>query len=280
VTGCTNDEFWTNSTFSKSEYETILKKEIDGLIAKSGRLEESFFIVHGMPVWESSTWVNVDNKDMLVVPLLSSSNQSKKHIVGVVENGKISAVITDLSENRIFSLNNKILYDELSLFAPRLKNNNNEATNLLAGGGGYAQALFAAANGTATYNPNATAGTLTIKVSDAASSFFWEGHAWLEFTDNSGNSTTFSTWGNQDREYLVNYEKRNNYYADAIYSVSITYNDFQKILNYNTDPDNKNWSPTYNCAGYAAGVWKAVTGISIGEGTLTPNDIQEWIDNQ
>jgi hypothetical protein len=287
MTGCTNDPYWANSTLSKNEYESILKKEINGLIAQSGRLEESFFFLHGMPVWESLKWVNVDSKDMLVIPLLSSNSQSKKHIVGVVENEKISAVITelfetDISRNQIFSLNNQVLYNgESSTFSPRLKNGSEVEYLLL--NGGSAQALFnAVENAGTSYNQYAIVGTLTINVIDvsgSASSSNTSGHAWIEFADNSGNTTTFGTWGNQGAvEYDINREK--DYVADASYSVSITYNDFQNILDYNATDGNTNWSLIYNCAGYAAGIWQAVTGISIGGGILTPSHIRNWINNQ
>jgi hypothetical protein len=38
---------------------------------------------------------------------------------------------------------------------------------------------------------------------------------------------------------------------------------------------------TYNCAGYATGVWQAVTGTNIGGGVITtPSHVQNWINNQ
>jgi hypothetical protein len=293
MTGCQEEEDWTDSGISinKNEYESILKKEIDGLIAKSGRLEESFFYLHGMPLWENSQWVNVDSKDMLVVPLLGSNNHNKKHIIGVVENGKISAVITELSEvdiskNRIFSLDNQVLYDgKLSTFSPRLKDGGEIAGNLLLNGGS-AQTLFAAVNDTdATYNSQANAGTLSIYAtasgsSDGSSADF--GHAWIKFEDNFGNVTTFGTWGNQGSvEYHINIERDNNYTGDS-YSIPITYTQFQNILNYNATSGNQNWTYIHNCASYAAGIWNAVTGTNIGGGGLimTPSDIKRWINNQ
>jgi hypothetical protein len=293
MTGCTNDELLTDSILSKSksEYENILKKEIDGLIAQSGRLEESFFFLHGMPVWESSKWVNVDSKDMLVVPLLSNNNHNKKHIIGVVENGKISAVITELSDtniskNRIFSLNNQVLYDgELSTLSPRLKKDDNEsAGDLLLLNGGSVEMLFTAANSAdITYDSQATAGTLSINAMSSGSSNDSSGdvgHAWITFTDNSGNITTLGTWGNQGSvEYRVNIE-RDNGYVGVSYSIQITYDQFQNILNYNATPGNQNWTYIYNCAGYATGIWNAVTGTIIGGGLLmAPSDIRNWINN-
>jgi hypothetical protein len=257
------------------------------LIAQSGRLEESFFFIHGMPIWESSKWVDVNAKDMLVVPLLSNNNHNKKYIIGVVENGKISAVITELSEtdiskNRIFSLNNKTLYDsEIPPSILRLKNGN-EADYLLLNGG-TAQALFAAANGAASYNPQANAGTLSIRAtsSGTASSSNTAGHAWIEFTSTSGNTTTFGTWGNQGSvEYYVNKEKDYDTSNAFSYSIPITYAVFQNVLNYNAISGNTNWSLIYNCAGYAAGVWNAATGTNIGGGILTPSHIKNWINNQ
>jgi hypothetical protein len=222
VVGCDNNEFNRDFTLSKSEYESILKKEMDDLIARNGRMEESFFFIHGMPVWESAKWVNVDSKDMLVIPLLSGNNH-KKHIVGVVKNGKISAVITEsgTSQNRILSLYNNVLYDSELSPSFRLKNGN-EAQYLLLNGGS-AEALFAAVSGDNTYNSQATAGTLSINATSTGSSGDSSGdvgHAWIAFTDNSGNTTTFGTWGNQGSvEYHVNREVG---YTGVSYSISIT----------------------------------------------------------
>jgi hypothetical protein len=291
VTGCTNDEYWSDSTLSKNEYESILKKEIDGLITKSGRLEESFFYLHGMPVWESSKWVNIDDKDMLVVPLLSSKDHNKKYIIGIVENGKISTVITELSEtdvskNRILALNNQVLYDaELSTLNPRLKNGNEVAGNLLLNGGS-AQTLFAAANGAnTTYNSQAIAGTLCIVVgyssSSSSSSSSDFGHAWIQFTDNFGNITTIGLWGNQNNDYNTNLELESNWSAITSHCVSITYLQFQSILNYNANADNLNYHLlNNNCSNYAAGIWNATTGTNINGGLIsTPGDIESWINN-
>jgi hypothetical protein len=295
MTGCQKEDFGTDSMLSKDEYESILKKEIDGLIAQSGRLEESFFYLHGLPVWENSKWVNVDSKDMLVVPLLSSNDHYKKYIVGVVENGKISAVITELSEieiskNRIFSLNNQVLYDgELSTFIPRLKDDNEVAENLLLNGGS-AQTLFAAVNGAnTTYNSQASAGTLCIVAgyenssgSSGSSGSLNPGHAWIQFADNSGNLTTFSIWGNQgSQEYHTNIEL-NRTWTSTTHCKPINYSQFQSILTYNKNADNLNYNlVTNNCSNYSAGIWKAVTGTNTSGGSImTPNDIKTWINNQ
>lgn len=72
--------------------------------------------VQGLPIWEKAKWVNVNSKDMVVVPLLNDSKNSKC-IVGVVVEGKITAVVVELSKtrsanNRIFSLKrNRVLYE-------------------------------------------------------------------------------------------------------------------------------------------------------------------------
>jgi hypothetical protein len=183
MAGCDKDDIWEDVALTKSDYENILKKEVDGLIAQSGHLEQSFLYTHGLPIWEDSKWVNINSKDMLVVPLLSSNSLNKKHIVGVVTDRTISAVIvelceTDMSKNRMFALN-----EEIVLSIPRLKNNN-EVQDLLLNGGS-AQDLYAAANAGSTYNPTANAGTLTIKAtsSGTASSSNTSGHAWIEYTE-------------------------------------------------------------------------------------------------
>lgn len=61
--------------------------------------------VQGLPIWEKAKWVNVNSKDMVVVPLLNDSKNSKC-IVGVVVEGKITAVVVELSKTR--SANNRI----------------------------------------------------------------------------------------------------------------------------------------------------------------------------
>lgn len=76
-------------------------------------------------------------------------------------------------------------------------------------------------------------------------------------------------------------EKKNyNTSGASSYSVSITYTQFQNILNYNSQPGKTDWSYTYNCAGYAAGVWNAATGQTIGGGILTRSTVQNWIKKQ
>jgi hypothetical protein len=282
MTGCDRSDIWEDVTLTKSDYENILKREVDDLIAQSGLLEQSFLYIHGLPIWENSKWVNINSKDMLVVPLLSSNSFNKKHIIGVVKDRTISAVIVELCEADISKNKMFILSGELVFSVPRLKSND-EAQYLLSDGGS-AQDLFAAANAGSTYNPNANAGTLAINAisSGTASSSNTSGHAWIEYTDANGNTTTFGTWGNQgDTQYFVNKEKEYTYSGASSYSVSITYSQFQNILNYNATSGNTNWSMTYNCAGYATGVWEAVTGTNIGGGIVTtPSHVQNWINNQ
>jgi hypothetical protein len=287
MVGCQKEEFESDFTLPKSDYENILKKKVGDLMAQNGLLEESFLFIHGLPVWEESRWVNVNSKDMLVVPLLSSG-LNKKYVIGTVDGRDISAVITelsgtDISKNRILALNNATLYDNGAIVSRIRLKSGNEADDLLQNGGS-AQDLFAAANSGGTYDSNANAGTLTLKASTSgnSSSTSMNGHAWIEYTDNSGNTTTFSTWGNRGSvEYLINEEKKYTYSDVSSYSVSISYKQFQNILNYNATNGNTNWSPTYNCAGYASGVWDAVTGTSINGGILmTPSDVANWINNQ
>jgi hypothetical protein len=290
--GCQQEDFWTDSTLSKDEYKSILKKEIDGLIAKSGRLEESFFFLHGMPVWESAKWVSADSKEMLVVPLLSSSDQNKKYIVGIVKNEKILAVITELSEadtskNRICSLNNQILYDgRFPASRPRLKSGYEIVENLLLNGGGVYDLFHAIYGSYASYSPQAIAGTLCIVVGYATGSIFDMGHAWMQFTDDYGDqTTTFGLWPESQGGYQINHEYDSSWNSWIMSCTTITCENFQSILNYNTNANANNLDynvVTNNCANYAAGIWQVATGTGIvgiaGGGFLTPGDIENWFN--
>ena len=220
-------------TLSRSDYETILKKEVNALFYQEGELKESFLMTHGLPIWEEIKWVNINSKDMLIVPLLCGGD-NQKCIIGVVKNGSIVPVITELStidtsKKRIFSLDNKLLYknNELILWTPILKQGgeNNSSTSQrvtedLLKDGGTAEDLYKAANeNSSTYNANSKAGTLSIRSSStgASSSLNTSGHSWVEYTDNYGNTTTFGTWGNQnDGQYLINREKKLQHFRSFV----------------------------------------------------------------
>ena len=280
----------------KSDYEAMLKQEVNVLLSQKGLGEESFLMVHGLPSWENLQWVHIESKDMIVVPLLTNG-ENKKCILGVVTHESITAIITELSavnssENRIFSLNNKLLYDKtgVKISSSRLKNGNENGyqaymdAQYLLWIGGSAQLIYNAAYGSGSgYNGNANAGTLSINASSSGnpSSTNISGHAWIGYTDNFGNYMTIGTWGNQQyAQYFVNLEIEKNM-SGVSHSVPITYNQFQSLLNYNSQAGNTSWSNTYNCSGYAAGVWNAVTGQTIsGWPYLTPSHIQSWINNQ
>lgn len=278
----------------KSDYEFMLKKEVDGLLAQEGLLGESFLMMHGFPVWENLQWVKINSKNMIVVPLLTYG-ENKKCIVGVITKATITAVITELSavnssENRILSLDSKLLHDKNGLKSTtRLKNGNesHQAALKLLTNGGNAQDLYNAANGSNSgYSGNLNAGNMCImaNASGSGSSSNTSGHAWLTFTDSYGNKMTFGTWGfnpntgSGNSGYYINAELNR---SGSMHCVNITYNQMQSLLNYNNQPGNTNWGLTYNCAGYATGAWKAVTGQSIGGGLITtPSHVNDWINNQ
>ena len=294
-----DDEIFTEVKLSKSEYEAIFKNEVDNLIAKAGPMGESFLMQQGLPIWENMQWVATNSQDMLMVPLLGTG-ENKKCIVGVVTQKTITPVIIELSaidrsKNRIFSLDNRLLYDNGKLVTsiPRLKSDDEcsaaqQAAENLLQNGGQVQSLYNAYYGSnSTYNANAYAGYLSINASSngSASSFNADGHAWISYTNYCGNTTTFGTWGynpftgGTGAGYYVNAEK--NYLGGDSYSVQITYNQFQALLNYNSQPGNKDWSIISNCSSYASGAWQAVTGEAV-SGTLvqTPSGVQEWINNK
>ena len=307
VQSCSQEDDMVNTQneipLSKSEYETILKTEVDTLMSKVGPMGESFLMKQGLPVWEKRRWINANSQDMLIIPLVSSGD-TKKCIIGVISKNTITPVIfqslaTDGSKNRIFSLDNRLLYDNGKLISiPRLKSDDEcaaaqqAAENLLQNGGNV-QNLYNCFYGSSSYGWNEgsaefNAGTLTLNASASgeASSTNTDGHAWITYTDNCGNTTTFGTWGfnpatpgSGDPGYYINAEQGRT--ADQTYSVSITYSQFQSILNYNNTGNNASWSPTYNCAGYASGVWQAVTGQTVNGTTIpTPSGITDWIKNQ
>jgi len=282
---------------TKKYYETLLKNEVNALLFQEGLLEESFIIMHGWPMWEKMQWEYINSNNIIVLPLISNG-ENKKCIVSVVIEESITTFITELSsinvtEYRIFSLNNELLYDssEIVISISRLKKCVEEASKQsaldLLLDGGNAQNLYKAANGSnAGYNGNLNAGTMCImsNATGSGSSGNISGHSWLTFSDTFGSKMTFGTWGynphtdSYGKGYYVNGELS---YSGSKHCVTITYNQLQSLLDYNSKPGNKNWNPVYNCAGYATGAWYAVTGQSIGSGSIiTPSHVKDWINNQ
>lgn len=281
----------------KVKYEDSLKKDIDDLISKRGDLEKSFFMTQGLPMWNNAKWVTINSKDMLVIPLFDGTKS--KCIVGVVIEGKMAAVVTEISRtrsfnNKIYSLKNKLLYNgnELLSFVTRTKTDDIEkyssasekAAKDLLSSGGSARDLFEAANGSdMSYDEEDIAGSLSIYASSSgsASSFNTSGHAWIEFTDTYGNTTTFGTWGNREAgEYLVNEEKAYGMTGSSR-ELNISYVQFQEILNYNSKAGNKDWGYTNNCSSYATGIWETVTGEKVDKGIVTtPSHVENWINKQ
>ena len=63
-------------------------------------------------------------------------------------------------------------------------------------------------------------------------------------------------------------------------SSSLTYGQFQNILNYNANCSNLDWSFTNTCAGYSVGIWNTATGSSIDLGYVTtPGELYNYINN-
>jgi len=296
VQSCSQEDDVINSIdvkLSKSEYEAILKTEVDSLIAKAGPMGENFLTQQGLPIWESKQWVATNSQDMLVIPLLGIG-ENKKCIIGVITKNTITPVIMEISaidksQSKIYSLTNQLLYDSnkgLFVSIPRLKSDNEcdaaqqAAENLLQNGGDASSLYNAYYGSNATYNSNENAGDLSINVTDDASSSsssLYVGHAWISYTDKCGNTTTFGTWGNQGtKEYFVNKEKDKGMKAKKSYKKPITYSQFQSVLKYNSTPGNTNWSLTSNCASYASGVWNAATGQKVN--ASTPMGVESWIN--
>jgi hypothetical protein len=110
-----------------------------------------------------------------------------------------------------------------------------------------------------------------------------DGHAWIQLESNTGVAVTMSLWRNQgEQEFFWDKELKGGY-GTASKSTSITYAQVELIVKYNSDPDNKNWTPFNTCAGYSCGLWNFVTGDTLSArtwyGTATPYQLQQSIIN-
>ena len=84
------------------------------------------------------------------------------------------------------------------------------------------------------------------------------GHAWIEFI-NGNETTTYGTYGNTgDQEFWQDREK--GVEPVVMRMVAIGSEEVKKINEFNSDPENVNWSVWYTCAGYACALWNYITG--------------------
>jgi hypothetical protein len=87
-----------------------------------------------------------------------------------------------------------------------------------------------------------------------------DGHAWIRLENSSDVITTMSLWGNRgEQEFWLNLEI-NGEYGVVNKSTSITITDYNRILNFNSNPSNINWTYWYTCAGYSVKLWNYITG--------------------
>jgi len=87
-----------------------------------------------------------------------------------------------------------------------------------------------------------------------------DGHAWIRLESRKGETTTMSLWGNRgEQEFWLNLELNGGYGAVSK-PTTITPQQYNMILDYNSNPSNINWTPWNTCAGYSVGLWNHVTG--------------------
>ena len=106
-------------------------------------------------------------------------------------------------------------------------------------------------------------GTMYIITNVSSDADLTDGHAWIRIENKKGEITTMSLWGNRgEQEFWLNLEI-NGGYGLINKSNSITAQQYNLILEYNSNPSNINWTPWNTCAGYSAGLWNYVTGDNL-----------------
>jgi hypothetical protein len=123
-------------------------------------------------------------------------------------------------------------------------------------------------------------GTMTVHSNVGPNAGMTDGHAWLQFKDNNGNSKTLSLWGNQgSREFFANKEAGQTGVVSR--TVDITNQDVQKINDFNSEAENVDWTATNTCAGYSSTLWNTVTGENLESanvlGVTTPANLAQSI---
>lgn len=111
-----------------------------------------------------------------------------------------------------------------------------------------------------------------------------DGHAWIRLESNKGVTITMSLWGNRgEQEFWMNLEINAGYGAVSK-STTITQQQYNMILDYNSNASNIDWTPWNTCAGYSVGLWNYVTGDSLSASDYfwftTPRSLASSINNQ
>ncbi len=284
-----------NRTHTDAEYETMLKLQIEKIAKKSSDFKSSFIITQGIPIWKEAKWVDTKSGKMFVVPLLTNS-KIKKRLIGIVQDNEIIPVITQIystmtSSMKLYSIHNRIMYDSKDGVYPlnRLKSASAEGDEVSLNGllsGNYcgtAEDLYSASNTGCNYNPYETFASIKICTGNtsggSSASYSIAGHAWIEITTYYGDKMTFSLWRNPGgaSEYFVN--KETNFPITSSMSSSLTYSQFQSILDINSNCSNLDWSASNTCAGYSVNIWNAATGSSLDFGYITtPDELDNYIN--
>ncbi|WP_159517826.1 hypothetical protein [Sunxiuqinia indica] len=285
---CSDEYLPIEDTLTKTEYEQMLKEKVASTIYKQEEMKTSFAVTQGIPLWNKLYWSENGNTKMVIVPMVSASG-SKKHLVGVVQNNNIKVLVTELSGNdnatfKVYSTNHQLLYDSKNpSVGLRLKSGTIEQFEDILSNGGSAEDLYNSVWGEgSTYNEDEPLGTMRICTNEVAGSSAGTdigGHAWIEIQIGD-DVVSFSLWnGEEGNEYHVNYEQNNGYSAAASMETELSWCGLQTILDYNSDPDNTDWSATNTCAGYSTDIWNAVTGQDLDFGIVTtPAELYEYMN--
>jgi hypothetical protein len=122
-------------------------------------------------------------------------------------------------------------------------------------------------------------GKMTIYTDDSGEGSM-RGHSWLETESLEGENHSYGTWGNRDLNgNAVNSfnpeSTRTEFWTDYIYdnhlnrtythsyTREISFAEKMRFDKFTANPKNVNWSPSYNCSGFARNSFNYTTGSRI-----------------
>lgn len=280
-------------TYSDGEYEKMLKTYVNSYWNLPGKYSEHFIGRNGIPVWENLKWHDTENNRLITVPLVSESSAHKVLVALVKEDGIFPFVVENerletrggQQGGKIYTLSRALLYDtERGGITTRALDNDIESTvKDVFENNSNIEKIFNAAHEGQKYDGNMTFGSLSICTTmDGSSSIdAIKGHAWVQL-EYENCRTTFSLFGNKgEQEYWVDNDL--GYTIEVKKTMSITYDQVKKILDYNNTPANIDWGLSNNCTDYSIHVWNLVSEqkIPIDEcqelGMTSPNKLTNYI---
>lgn len=306
IVGCVNDDrnVIKSPQYTKEQYEEMFKKRLFmGINDKS--VAPNFFIKNlGYPVWDNLKWSKgEEGKDIISVPLVCVSKYTRVAI-GIVSKYGLELYIAEVKakslQSRSADPKKMKVYDLQNLSQigfPRTRSTEGEIAQMLRREDLHgARELYSTLENNSKYDEDKEFGEIYIETTDSDVIDYsiksdpeksWAGHAWIRikawYGANDGSTeaeeATTSIFQNEDLQVNVDLDN----VVSASKSESISYGGFQKILDYNSDKDNLDYSLlSNNCVKYSVTVWNMVTGdnIDLGWITWTPHALRDYLNKR